>query len=245
MKATNEARTVTLRMEGASVSYDVGTRRAWYRRADQVTAIQNVTLELCRGESVAVLGRNGAGKSTLLRAMAGLAPLSQGSVKVARRPVLLSVGAALLPDLTGRRNALLGCLALGLSGPEARRAAAEAVEFARLGEAADRPLRGYSSGMAMRLRFAVATAAPQEILLMDETLAVGDADFRRDCNDRLARVRSESGTVVLVAHATGVLRENCTRGIVLEQGRLVFDGTTEDAVDFYDRMIQTSGRSPA
>lgn len=198
-----------------------------------VHAIRGVSMTIERGETVGIIGRNGSGKSTLLRAIAGLLPPTSGAVLASSQPVLLAVGAALRPDLSGRRNVYLGSSAIGLSHEEIDRRFDEIVEFAGVGHAIDRPLKTYSSGMNARLQFAVASAIEPEILLIDEALAVGDAEFRRKSAARVREMHAAAGTVFIVSHGAG-LRDLCTRVVWLDEGVVVADGDPEEVVGAYE-----------
>lgn len=195
-----------------------------------VNAVQGVTLTLREGDIVGLVGGNGAGKSTLLRCIAGVQPATSGQVLAVQRPLLLSVGAAMLGDISGRRNAYLGCLAQGLEPADAREAAEEAIAFAKLGEAIERPLDTYSSGMAARLRFAIATVRQHEILLVDEALSVGDKAFGKKAQARMRELSQAAGTVVIVSHSPTALANSCNRGLWMEEGKLVMDGNIHDVL---------------
>ena len=150
------------------------------------------------------------------------------------QPSLLVVGAALMNDLSGDRNVMLGCLALGMTPAEVEEVYPSIVEFADIGDFMSLPMKTYSSGMAARLRFAIAAAKPHDVLLIDEALATGDANFRRKSEMRIKELREEAGTVFLVSHGLGVVRETCNRAIWLEKGRIVLDGEAGEVVDAYE-----------
>lgn len=213
----------------------VVARRFRPRPARQVHALRGVSFEVGHGEVVGLIGRNGSGKTTLLRVMAGLLPATAGEVYASSVPVLLGVGAALHPELSGRRNVFLGGTALGMSHAELERRCDEIVAFAGLEEFIDLPLRTYSSGMQARLHFAIASTVTPEILLIDEALAVGDAEFRRRSQGRIAELKEHAGTVFLVSHSMRSVREMCGRAIWLEQGRIVADGPVEEVVGAYEQ----------
>ncbi len=204
------------------------------RRGSEVHAVRGVSFTIGVGESVGLLGPNGSGKSTLLRAIAGVQPMESGRVLVRGRAQLLAVNAALDPKLSGRRNIMLGGLAMGLPGKEIERRVPEVIEFAELADAIDRPMRTYSSGMKARLTFSIATMTSPPILLIDEALAVGDKRFRGKSLERVKELRSGAGTVVMVTHNLGEIRSTCSRAIWLQDGVVVMDGPTGEVVDAYE-----------
>ncbi len=208
----------------------------------EVHAIRGVSFVAYRGDAVGVIGRNGSGKSTLLRAIAGLLPAEQGNVYTTGEASLLGVNAALLDDLTGERNVILGCLAMGMTKQEARAKYREIVEFSGVGEFIELPMKTYSSGMGSRLRFAIAASKSHDVLLVDEALATGDAEFRVKSHARIEQLRREAGTVFLVAHNLDEVEETCNRVIWLERGKIVTQG--EDVVGIIDRYIEASGGRP-
>lgn len=198
-----------------------------------VHAVKGVSFDVRAGESIGLVGSNGSGKSTLLAAIAGLLAPVSGEILVSDEPKLMGIGATLLPAATGRRNIGLGCLALGMTADEVEERMDEIIEFTELGEAIDRPLRTYSSGMRSRLHFAIATSVAPRILLIDEALATGDRRFRAKSAERLERLLDGAGTLMLVSHGTSALRERCTRGLWLEQGVLRMDGPIDDVLEAY------------
>jgi teichoic acid transport system ATP-binding protein len=210
-----------------------GRRRA----ARTVRAVQGVSFDVHEGEAVGLIGSNGSGKSTLLRATAGLLRTTAGSIRVRSVPVLMGVNAALEPELSGRRNVLLGGTALGLTRDEVEEAFDDIVQFAGVGDAIDLPLKTYSSGMAARLRFAISTAVQPDILMIDEALAVGDAEFQRRSRQRMERLLEEAKTIVLVSHSMGEIRRICTRAIWLDEGRIRQDGPVDDVVAAYEESV--------
>ena len=215
--------------------------RARLRGMREVRALRGVSLVAYEGEAIGVVGRNGSGKSTLLRALAGLETPSGGQVYARGRPALLGVNAALIPELSGERNIILGGLAIGLSPREVRERYAEIVAFADIGEFIDYPMRTYSSGMAARLRFAIASQAEQPVLLIDEALATGDAEFRERSEARIAELRAEAGTVILVSHTLAEIERSCTRCVWIDDGRVRMDAGTGAVLEAY-RAETRSGR---
>lgn len=199
----------------------------------EVAALRELSLEVAPGEAVAVVGANGAGKSTLLRILAGIYRPDEGSVNVrGRRALLLELGAGFHPELSGRENARIAALVAGLTEAEFRERAAEVFAFAELSEEQlDAPVRTYSSGMAIRLGFAVAAHLDPALLIVDEVLAVGDVAFQAKCRARIAALRASGTALVLASHAYGEVRETCSRALWLEAGRVRLAGPTAEVLD--------------
>ena len=208
----------------------------------EVHAIRGISFVANRGDAVGVIGRNGSGKSTLLRAIAGLLPPEQGNVYTAGEASLLGVNAALLDDLTGERNVVLGCLAMGMTKQETKEKYPSIVEFSGVGDFIDLAMKTYSSGMGSRLRFAIAAAKSQDILLIDEALATGDAEFRVKSHNRIQELRGAAGTVFLVAHNLEEVELTCNKVIWMERGQVVKQG--EDVISIIDEYIAASGGTP-
>lgn len=198
-----------------------------------VDALKGVSFVARAGESIGILGRNGSGKSTMLRIIAGLETPTAGQVRARSNPVLLGVNAALVPDLPGERNVMLGCLAMGMSKAQAREVLPAVVELAGIGKAIYRPMKTYSSGMASRLRFAIAAAANPDILLIDEALSTGDAAFKERSERAMTALREQAGTVFIVSHAAQTIEEMCSRAIWLMDGELIGDGPGPDIARDY------------
>ena len=211
------------------------TKRNPVSSVRRVHAVKKVSFVVEHGEAVGIIGRNGSGKSTLLRAIAGLIPPTAGRVWASGRPSLLGVNAVLLTGLTGSKNVMIGALALGLTPRQVRERYADIVDFSGIGDFIDLPMSAYSSGMGARLRFAISTAAAPDILMIDEALATGDADFQARSRERIAEIRQEASTVFLVSHSNAAIRESCDRVLWMDQGRLVMDGPTEDVVSAYEQ----------
>ncbi|MEX0869659.1 MAG: ABC transporter ATP-binding protein [Nitriliruptoraceae bacterium] len=204
------------------------------REYREVRAVRGVGFLACQGEAIGIIGHNGSGKSTLLRAVAGLLPTEAGAIYVRSTPVLLGVAAALEPELSGRRNVLLGGTALGLKRAELEERFDEIVEFAGVEEFIDLPLRAFSSGMRSRLQFAIATAVTPDILMVDEALSTGDAEFKERSDTRIREMLAEAGTVFLVSHALNTIIDICTRALWIDHGRLVADGDPAEVVAAYE-----------
>jgi teichoic acid transport system ATP-binding protein len=208
----------------------------------EVHAIRGISFVAYRGDAVGVIGRNGSGKSTLLRAIAGLLPAERGAVYTNGHGALLGVNAALLEDLTGDKNVILGLLAMGMSRQQVREMYPRIVDFSGVGDFVNLPMKTYSTGMGSRLRFAIASAKSHDILLIDEALATGDAEFRVKSHRRIDELRAAAGTVFLVAHNLAEIEETCNRVIWLEKGRIVQAG--EDVLGIVDAYVAATGGEP-
>ncbi|MET1039039.1 MAG: ABC transporter ATP-binding protein, partial [Aeromicrobium sp.] len=200
-----------------------------------VHALKGVSFTAYANDSIGVIGTNGSGKSTLMRAIAGLTPTSAGAIYSDSRPSLLGVGAALLKDLSGERNIILGGLAMGFTIKEIEERFDDVVAFAGLEKFIDLPMRAYSSGMTARLKFAIATMATHEILIVDEALAVGDRTFRKRSEARIREIRDNAGTVFLVSHSMQSILDTCSRVIWLDQGTLLMDGDPREVIRAYHK----------
>ena len=240
----DSGRAVTVRVDDAHVYYrvyedqDAGIKQLFSsgrtaRRYQTIRAVRGVSLDLHESETLGLIGANGSGKSTLLAAMTGLLPLASGTILGRSRPSLLGVSAALRAALSGRRNILIGGLALGFTRAEVESRMDEIIDFAGLRGAIDRPLRTYSSGMRARLNFAIATARIPDILLIDEALSVGDEGFRARSAERIDEVRSAAGSVVLVSHNMAEIEASCDRVAWLDAGTLRAVGEPGEIVAAY------------
>jgi len=204
------------------------------RRLRSVHALKGVSFTAHENDSIGVIGSNGSGKSTLMRAIVGLTPVTQGAIYASARPSMLGVGAALLRELSGERNVILGGLALGFTLDEIEERFDDIVDFAGLREFIELPMRTYSSGMTARLKFAIATARDHEILIVDEALAVGDKDFRQRSEARIREIRDNAGTVFLVSHSMKSIRDTCNRVIWINKGVLEMDGDPNEVITAYE-----------
>jgi teichoic acid transport system ATP-binding protein len=203
-----------------------------------VRAVRGVTFTAYRGEAIGIIGSNGSGKSTLLKAIAGLLPAERGRVYTDGQPSLLGVNAALMNDLTGGTNVILGGLAMGMSQEEIHERYQGIVEFSGINDKGDfisLPMRTYSSGMAARLRFSIAAAKNHDVLMIDEALATGDRAFQKRSEARIRELRKEAGTVFLVSHNNKSIRDTCDRVIWLEKGELLMDGPTDEVIKAYEK----------
>ena len=202
-------------------------------------ALKGVSFTIGDGESVGIVGRNGSGKSTLLKIIAGVYRPTSGVLKVSGKvAALIELGAGFHSDLTGRENILLNGLLLGLSKREIQAREQQIVEFAELGEFIDSPVKQYSTGMFMRLGFAIATEVDPDILLIDEILAVGDAAFQMKCQARIDDFRRQGKTVVFVSHDALAVRRICARALLIQDGRLLADGTPDQVLEQYGELLK-------
>ena len=197
-------------------------------------AVQDVSFDLHRGEMLAIIGKNGSGKSTLLQMIAGTLTPTQGNIVCnARIGALLELGSGFNPEYSGRENIKLNASILGMSTSEIDSKIKSIIDFADIGEFIDQPVKVYSSGMFVRLAFAVTTGMDSEILLIDEALAVGDIFFRQKCYQRLEELRQQGVSIILVTHAMGDVEQHCERAILLHQGKEIFQGNAPEAVKRY------------
>src|SRR5438105_646822 len=197
-------------------------------------ALKEVSVEVPKGQMLGVIGENGAGKSTMLKVLAGILRPDGGKVITGGRvSSLLELGAGFQPEYTGRENIYLYGVLLGLRRKEVRRQFDEIVEFSELGGFIDQPVKSYSSGMYMRLGFAVAVHLEPDILLLDEILAVGDASFQKKCFEHLRKLRERGVTIVLVSHDLDSVRNFCERVIWLDRGRIAADGSPDASIKSY------------
>ncbi len=202
--------------------------RRWRARPEILDAVDGVSLSIARGEAVALMGPNGSGKSTLLQLIAGiLAPTSGAVVTSGRIAPLIELGVGFHPDLTGAENVYLNASLFGLSNRETRARYDDIVRFAELEAFIDTPIKNYSSGMYMRLGFAIAVHMEPDILLADEILAVGDEAFQEKCLRRIAAMRADGMTLILVTHSTDEARRFCQRYVRMAHGRIVAEGRFE------------------
>jgi ABC-2 type transport system ATP-binding protein/lipopolysaccharide transport system ATP-binding protein len=233
-----------IRVEGLSKSFKLHKERRnsikervvrGRQRSDgQFHALRDVTFEVPRGTTVGLIGHNGSGKSTLLKVLAGVYRPSSGAVLVdGRVSALLELGAGFHGELTGRENIYLNGSILGLSKKQIEASIDDIIEFAGLGEFIDSPVKIYSSGMYVRLGFAIAVTLEPEILIVDEIIAVGDEEFQRKCFDHLFKLRSQGTTIVLVTHSMGLAAELCDSAVWLDHGDVRAIGTAPEVIDAY------------
>lgn len=203
-------------------------------------AVDDVTFEIKRGESVAIFGKNGAGKSTILKMITGVAFQTTGDIEVnGRVSALLELTAGFDPEFTGRENIYLKGQILGLNDSEIKKIENKIVNFAELEEYIDQPVRTYSSGMKARLGFSINVNIEPEILIVDEALSVGDEQFKNKCITKINKlIKKENVTLLFVTHSTATATEFCKRGLIMKKGKLIFDGDIKDAEAKYKDMIK-------
>ena len=213
--------------------------------SDQILwALKDVSFEVRRGEVVGIIGRNGAGKSTLLRVLSRITEPTKGFAEIKGRVgSLLEVGTGMHPELTGRENIYMNATLLGMSRREVDREFNEIVEFSGIEKFIDTPVKRYSSGMRVRLGFAIAAYLEPDILIVDEVLAVGDVEFQRRCIGKMKSVTGEGRTVLFVSHNMGMIRSLCDRSILLGDGRITDDGKSEDVVSAYLSLWSAASES--
>jgi ABC-type polysaccharide/polyol phosphate transport system ATPase subunit len=197
-------------------------------------AVSDASFSISKGEMVGLIGRNGSGKSTLLKIIAGVYRPTSGSVHVTGTIApLIELGAGMHPELTGRENILLNGLLMGYSRRDMAEREQRVIDFADIGDFINVPVKQYSSGMYMRLAFSVATEVDPEVLVIDEILAVGDFAFQKKCFERLERFRDAGKTILMVTHSVEQVRGLCDRAILLDKGKIVYNGDPDEAVDLY------------
>jgi lipopolysaccharide transport system ATP-binding protein len=256
---------VALRVEGLGKLFNInfGQKKASYRTLrDTLTnavtspfrrsakvgesrghwALKDVNFDVKQGEVVGLIGRNGAGKSTLLKILSRITDPTEGHAEIRGRVgSLLEVGTGFHPELTGRENVILNGAILGMHRAEIMRKFDEIVDFAEVEKFIDTPVKFYSSGMFVRLAFAVAAHLEPEILFVDEVLAVGDSAFQKKCLGKMENVARSGRTVVLVSHNMGAITELCTHGVLLDGGRVAFAGEIGPAVEGYGKLLNATG----
>lgn len=238
---------IAIQIEGVSKTYWMYRRpldrlkQALFPRRHyhaEVQAVKPLTLTIKKGETVGLVGRNGSGKSTLLQMVCGTLQPSSGTIKTnGRISALLELGAGFDPELSGRENVFLNASILGLSLPEIRERYDDIVEFSGIGEAIHQPIKTYSSGMTVRLAFAVAVATDPDILVVDEALAVGDEAFQRKCFARIREIQQRGGTILVVSHSAGMITELCNRAVLMEQGEMKAEGKPKTILNLYHKLI--------
>ncbi len=260
---------VVIRVDGLSKRYRLGTavrhhdtlrdhltetlKSAFLRRGrgpsshhspDTIWALSDVSFDVKKGEVVGIIGRNGAGKSTLLKILSRITAPTKGQAEIRGRVgSLLEVGTGFHPELTGRENIYLNAAILGMKKAEIESKFDQIIAFAEIEKFIDTPLKRYSSGMHVRLAFAVAAHLEPEILIVDEVLAVGDLEFQKKCLGKMQDVTRQGRTILFVSHNMGAIKSLCTRAMLLDAGRLAFAGSVDGAVDAYCALMASSDTS--
>lgn len=221
-----------------------GLKQAFFNRLRGIKGyteqkvLKGLDFEIKKGEFVGIVGRNGSGKSTLLKILAGIYYPEKGEITVNGTLVpFIELGVGFNPELTGRENVYMNGALLGFSNEEMDKMYNDIWKFAELEKFQDQKLKNYSSGMQVRLAFSIAIRARGDILLLDEVLAVGDAAFQKKCNDYFKELRDENKTVILVTHSMENVKKFCTRGILIEDGKIVDDGDPKEVADRYTKML--------
>ena len=220
--------------------HNMSIRRSLFKlrknKADVFEAVKGISFDVKKGEIVGLVGKNGSGKSTTLRAIAGIFSPDEGTIEnYTDSLALLSIGVGFQTRLTGRENIYLSGMLLGYPKDKITEKMDEIISFAEIGKFIDMPVRTYSSGMKMRLGFAININIKPDILVVDEALSVGDADFQKKCRDKINDVIATGVTVLFVSHSRKAIEETCTRAIFLKDGKVQVDGTVEEAFDAYDK----------
>ncbi|MCP4664724.1 MAG: ABC transporter ATP-binding protein, partial [Deltaproteobacteria bacterium] len=210
-------------------------RRTFHR---EFWALRHVSLDVKKGETVGIVGRNGSGKSTLLQIICGTLAPTTGSVRIQGRvAALLELGSGFNPEFTGRENVFMNAAVLGLSTEEIHERYQSILDFADIGDFVEQPVKTYSSGMQVRLAFAVAVNVDPDILVVDEALAVGDEIFRRKCFSRIHEMKERGATILFVSHSAGAVIELCDRAYLLDRGEAILNGVPKTVISKYHQLI--------
>ena len=222
---------------GIGLLRELLTRRIKWSKSSFFRALENISLEINKGEVIGIMGANGSGKSTLLRVIAGIYAPDEGSVNVQGRITLLAgIGTGFQQDLTGRENIYLTGSIYGYSKREISDLENEIIEFSGIHDFIDRPIRTYSAGMRARLGFAIVSNLEPDILLLDEVMSVGDAEFRKKSRDKIEELINGEATVIIVSHSKSIIKGICDRIFAIDKGSIVTDGKLESAFEFYDSV---------
>lgn len=235
----NVSKRFVIRKDSSVKERIVTLGRAGRQHRQDFWALKDVTLDIFAGETIGLIGHNGSGKSTLLKVIGGIIEPTTGTVEErGRLAALLELGAGFHPDLTGRENVFLNASVLGLSREETEARFDDIVEFASIGDFIDTQVKFYSSGMYVRLAFAVAVHTDPDVLLVDEVLAVGDEAFQRKCMDRIREFQREGRTIILVSHSLDQVVDLCGRCVLLDRGKVLFDGHPSIAVARFRDLLE-------
>jgi lipopolysaccharide transport system ATP-binding protein len=228
----------SLRHEAVRIFQSLAGRPSAPTHGEPFWALRDVSLTVCAGESVGVVGRNGAGKSTLFRLLCGITQPTTGQIQVRGRfATLISLGAGFQPERTGRENIFLSAAIQGASPQDIAGRITDIIAFAELGPFIDLPVKRYSSGMAARLGFSIAIHLLPDTIFLDEVLAVGDAAFQEKCIQRMMDIRAQGRTLMFVSHSADAVRKLCERTIWLDKGQVVMDGPTDEVLNAYAHAL--------
>jgi len=231
---------------GREITGSGAARTSSQLRPGEFCAVQDATFQVRRGECVAMIGPNGAGKSTMLKMINGLIRPNSGEIKIAGKVgALIELGTGFNPILSGRENIYINAAVLGMSAKQVDRVFDDIVDFAELGHVINDPIKTYSTGMRVRLGFAVAANLRPTLLVIDEVLAVGDVGFRMKCFAHLNKLAEEGSSIILVTHAVGMLQRVADRAVVFGQGKIIHDGDLETGCSLYEQVLGASDRTAA
>lgn len=244
MQKKDKNRQIAIKVKGVNKSFKVFYDKAntikekiifWNnKKAEERTVLDNINVEIKKGETVALIGVNGSGKSTLLKLMTKIIYPTKGEIITnGKLTSLLELGAGFHPDFTGRENIYFNASIFGLTKKQIDARLGDIIEFSELGEYIDNPVRTYSSGMYMRLAFSIAINVDADILLVDEILAVGDQHFQEKCINKMKELRNKGKTMVFVSHSIDQVKELCTRAIWISEGKVKMDGTPQEVAEVY------------
>lgn len=246
---------IAIKVEHVSKTYKIGVKKdstlresitGFFRKSDTekkttFDALNDISFEVKRGQSLGIIGKNGAGKSTLLKVLSQITRPSKGRIEINGRVAsLLEVGTGFHPELTGRENVFLNGTLLGMTRREVQQKFDEIVHFSGVEKFIDTPVKHYSSGMYVRLAFAVAAHLEPEILIIDEVLAVGDAEFQKQCLSKMSEVSSSGRTILFVSHNLATLRSLCDYGILMHHGQLISQGYVQEVISDYNELVAKS-----
>ena len=251
LSASPDERPLAVKVDNLSITYRTSFERKptlrqalvrfgrGQRAVREVKALTNLTFSVPEGTAMGIIGANGAGKSTLMRAIAGILPPTEGSIEVwGKASTLLALGVGFNKDLSGRENIILGGLASGLSRREVEERADDVADWTEIGDFIDMPMRTYSSGMSARVAFSVAVHMKPDILMVDEALSTGDAQFRAKATDKMAELRESARAMFLVSHGLNSIKEMCTEAMWLSKGTLMMQGNPDEVVEEYKRFTK-------
>lgn len=235
----SEKNQIALRVQGLSKTYHFGhPLRTFFRRGEGFKALDDISLNVSRGEVVGLVGPNGCGKTTLLKCVAGLLPIDKGRIEIfGKVTALLAMGVGISPEMSGRDNIYYSAILLGMSAAEVKARAEDIIAFADIGSFIDQPLRTYSSGMRARLLFAISMSVVPDILIVDEALATGDAAFLSKSSRRIRELCASGATIFFVSHNLHQVLELCDRALLMQRGKIIEDGEPGRIVSAYNKLV--------